>query len=213
MNIIDVLKEVSLGFREQTPERVSPRAAVTKIVMQLFATFVTLWATCWFVGCSDDSGGSGVRSAGHVYVTREKLETDKLASMWLIKSCVDTNAAFQFVADDQPLAFGIPVDAPEGEYRRYGSLSCFESVLVKHRIEDPAVKRLGRIIHDIEVNYWGEKHFPESAPLNHQIHAIIQRHPDRPEAALEESFRLFDKTVEDLRRQPESPSDKRPFQN
>jgi hypothetical protein len=131
------------------------------------------------------------------------MEADKLASIWLVKRFVDKEASFQFVADELPLTNGIPLDAPEGELRRYANNSCFETVAIRFKIRDPGVQRLGRIIRDIEINYWAEKYFPETVPLSQEIKAIIDKHPDNPEACVEEVLVVFDRLLKDFSRSPQ----------
>jgi hypothetical protein len=135
-----------------------------------------------------------------LYVTRRKTEQDKLASIWVIKRFVDKEASFQFVADDLALTNGIPIDAPEGELRRYANNSCFETIVNKYRIQAPGMQRLGRIIRDIEINYWAEKYFPETVPLSQEIKAIIDKHPENAEACVEESLVVFDRLLSQLAR-------------
>jgi hypothetical protein len=128
------------------------------------------------------------------------MEADKLASIWVIKRFVNKEASFQFVADDQPLTNGIPIDAPEGELRRYANNSCFETIVNKYKVQAPGMQRFGRIIRDIEINYWAEKYFPETVPLSREIKTIIDRHPDDPNACVQESFVVFDKLLGELAR-------------
>lgn len=146
-------------------------------------------------GCSRESEQKPPKLEGQTYVTRESLEPDKLASIWLIKRHVNKDARFVLVADGVPLTNGIPFDTPEAEFRRYANLSCFESILKKHQISDPAIRHIGEIIHDIEINYWGEKRFAESEPLNRQVREIIMTNKFSREACLDMSFAVFDRLV------------------
>jgi hypothetical protein len=136
------------------------------------------------------------------------MEADKLASIWLIKRFVDKEANFQFVTDELPLTNGIPIDAPEGDLRRYANNSCFETIVNKYRIQAPGMQRFGRIIRDIEINYWAEKYFPETVPLSQEIKTIIDRHPDDPDACVQEASLVFDKLLGELARPAQSESRK-----
>jgi hypothetical protein len=146
-------------------------------------------------GCSREAQPKAPSPAGQTYVTRESLEPDKLASIWLIKRHVNKDARFVFVADGVPLTNGIPFDTPEAEFRRYANLSCFESILKKHQITNFALRHLGEIIHDIEINYWGEKRFAESDPLNRELREVIKTNSMSRETCLSVSFAVFDRLV------------------
>ena len=129
------------------------------------------------------------------------MEADKLASIWVIKRFVNKEARFQYVVGELPLTNGIPIDAPEGELRRYANNSCFETIVNKYRIQVPGMQRMGRIIRDIEINYWAEKYFAETVPLSQEIEAIIDRHPNDPDACARESMVVFSRSLKDLSQQ------------
>lgn len=150
------------------------------------------------LGCSREPGPGLQGAQGHLYVTRKTMEADKLASIWLVKRFVDRDASFQFLADELPLTNGIPLDVPEGELRRYANNSCFETVAIKFKIQDAGVQRLGQIMRDIELNYWREKYYPEAVALSREIKALIDKHPNDPEACVEESLVVFDKLLSEL---------------
>jgi hypothetical protein len=169
-----------------------------------FATAILLLGAVFVSGCSREVNRKPEAAHSQTYVTRKSLEPDKLASIWLIKRHVDKDAQFNFVADDIPLTNGIPFDTPEAEFRRYANLSCFESILKKHQITDRAVQRLGQLIHDIEINYWGEKRYPESEPLNQEIRSLIKENETNRESCLELSLLLFDRVCRDFQRNPPS---------
>jgi hypothetical protein len=127
-----------------------------------------------------------------LYVTWDTLETDKLASIWLVKRFIDPAARFEFVPKGTLITNGIPFDTPESEFRRYHAISCFQSVLRHHSISNAALVRVGEITHDIEINFWGEKRFAESTGLERRINDIIARSPARPDLCMAESFAVLD---------------------
>jgi hypothetical protein len=145
------------------------------------------------LACSGCSQKENYPAQDHRYVTRDNLEPDKLASIWLIQRFVDQQATFQFVADEVPLTNGIPFDTPEADYRRYATLSCFESILEKHHLGNNAnLRRLGDLIHDLEINYWAEKRFPESLTLNHEIQTVVDRNHAQPDVCARQVLPIFD---------------------
>jgi protein tyrosine phosphatase (PTP) superfamily phosphohydrolase (DUF442 family) len=127
-----------------------------------------------------------------VYVTSPILETDKLASMWLIQRFLQQDATFRFVGTDPTLPGGIPFDTPKAEFRRHGKITCFESILNYFDVSDPALLRFGELMHDIEINYWGEKRYDESIELNGEIMRIVMDHPDDPLVCRDLAFSSLD---------------------
>jgi hypothetical protein len=158
---------------------------------------------CVGSGCTRDTAPALPSGAGRTYVTRESLEPDKLASMWLIQRHVDAMARFVFVADGIPFTNGIPFDTPEAEYRRYANLSCFESILKANSLTNAALRRMGDLMHDIEVNYWGEKRFTESEPLNREIREIIRTNGPSRDRCVTQSFAAFDRVFQGRAQAPE----------
>ena len=136
--------------------------------------------------------------AGQIYVTWDALETDRLASIWLIKRFIDPEARFEFVPEGTLITNGIPFDTPDAEFRRYHAISCFQSIVRQHPTDDPAVIRIGEITHDIEINFWGEKRFDESVVLNERIRAIVAANSNDTAACVSASIRVFDELSEKL---------------
>ena len=146
------------------------------------------------LGCSGGAQNQNNPAQGHRYITRNSLEPDKLASIWLIQRFVDQQATFLFVADEIPLTNGIPFDTPEADYRRYATLSCYESILEKHRLgNNTNLRRLGDFIHDLEINYWAEKRFQQSLKLKQEIQEIVDQNQGQPEVCAQRILPVFDR--------------------
>lgn len=143
---------------------------------------------------------SFAQSDSHVYSTWEVLEIDTCASAWLIKRFVDSQAQFEFFPKGEIITEGTPFDTPEAQLRRKDNMSAFECIVNKYQIEDPGVKQIAQIIHDIEINYWGKKLRAESEELDKMIRDIISSSKNSRER-LEKSFVVFDGLAEKLRRQ------------
>lgn len=127
----------------------------------------------------------------HIYATWENMEIDKCASAWLIKRFVDERASFKFYPKGELVTEGIPFDVPEAEIRRYHNMAAFEYIIKKYKIDDPALQKIGEIVHDIEINYWGKKKFEESEKINDTIQEIIDT-STTAEESLKHSFPVFD---------------------
>lgn len=85
------------------------------------------------------------------WVTKNYVHLDRVACPWLIRRFIDPAAEFVFVAWDRQNE--IPADAIPfaisgaelGPHDESGTT--FEKFLAKYRLDDPALKRLGLIIH------------------------------------------------------------------
>src|SRR5436309_15501267 len=85
------------------------------------------------------------------YCTREHVHVDRCASAWLIKRYVDTEAEFVFVDGNEPAPGTIPFDMHGVEWGHHQGKCTFESIAELHRIDDPAINEIGRIIHGADI--------------------------------------------------------------
>ena len=91
------------------------------------------------------------------WVTRERPKTDRIACPWLIKNFIDPEAEFLYVPADQVLDVAEQdgahsYDAPGARYTHRDGLCSFEVLIEEHRIDDPAVHLLARIVHGADVS-------------------------------------------------------------
>ena len=83
-----------------------------------------------------------------LFVTRERLHVDRIATAWAIRRFVDPDATFAFVPrtkDVDDLA-GTAFDIRGAELSHRGSRCTFEMLLDRHRLIDPALGRMGLIV-------------------------------------------------------------------
>ena len=104
---------------------------------------------------------------------------------------MDTEAIFEFYPKGELIASGIPFDTPEAELRRYHNMSAFESILKRYKLNDPVLVEMGKILYEIEVNYWGKKLRKESEALRNAVRKIEADYHN-PKEILEKSFEYFD---------------------
>jgi hypothetical protein len=99
--------------------------------------------------------GSALKGAlaGKVWVTREGVQIDRIASAWLIRRFIDANASFKFVPGRAyaPGENEVRFDMFEGEYTHEGDRCTFETLLLRAGLDDPALNAIGEIIHDIDL--------------------------------------------------------------
>ena len=85
-----------------------------------------------------------------VWVTRPQPGVDRMSSAWLIRRFVDAKARFVF---GLPAATpgAIPFDTFEAEFGHHGTSCTFETFCDRFAITDPAVRHIGRIVHDLDL--------------------------------------------------------------
>ena len=132
-----------------------------------------------------------------VFSTWEGFEVDKCASIWLIQRFISKGAKIKLFPKGQPIEEGIPFDVPDAGFRRYHNMSTFESLLRHYRINDPKLIRLGKIIHDIEVNLWERKVLEETLTVQEEVNNIILNSRDSLEV-IEKSMKYFDQLYGNL---------------
>lgn len=88
-----------------------------------------------------------------VWVTRQGVQVDRIASAWLIRRFIDPGARFKFVPGTgyQPLPGELRFDMFEGEFSHLGDRCTFEVLLSHADLGVPALRAIGEIIHDIDL--------------------------------------------------------------
>jgi chromate transport protein ChrA len=116
---------------------------------------------------------------GRVWVTRQGVQIDRIASAWLIRRFVDDGARFKFVPGTgyAALAGELRFDMFEGEYTHRGDRCTFEVLLTEAGLDDPALTAIGEIIHDIDLKD-GKYGREEAAGIRNLIAGIASSHND-----------------------------------
>lgn len=127
----------------------------------------------------------------HLYSTWDVIEVDTCASAWLIKRYVDKDAQFKFFPKGEFISDGIPFDTPDAELRRRHGVSTFESIIAKYDIKDPKILKMGKILHEIEINYWEGSSNKEVKALDNGLKQIIDSSKS-PDECLSRSFMFLD---------------------
>ena len=104
------------------------------------------------------------------WVTRERVQVDRVASPWLIRKFVDPEAEFLFVPADQVMAVAAregatPYDVPGVVLGHHRKECSFDAIVKKYQLaSDPALAYLARIVNgaDTDNSLWNQ---PESAGL------------------------------------------------
>jgi hypothetical protein len=83
-----------------------------------------------------------------LFVTRERLHVDRIATAWAIRRFVDPAATFMFVprTKDVDTIAGTPFDIRGADLSHQGERCTFEVLLQRHDLTDPALGQLGLIV-------------------------------------------------------------------
>jgi hypothetical protein len=130
---------------------------------------------------------------GAIWVTRQNVFVDRIASAWLVTRFIDRSARFRFVppTGHVPAAGEIRFDMFEGEYGHEGDRCTFETLLDRFGLtQDGGLRALGELVHDLDLH--DEKYGrPEAAGLLALLQGIVTRYVSDAER-IEHGRRLFD---------------------
>ena len=90
------------------------------------------------------------------WVTRKNANVDRVACPWLIQRFVDKNPEFIYLPADEVKAVAeregaIPYDVKDAELGHVDGRCSFESIMVKYKLDDPALELLAKIVHGADV--------------------------------------------------------------
>jgi hypothetical protein len=99
-----------------------------------------------------ETGGTQERPIGSVWVTRQGVYVDRMASAWLIARFIDPAARFKFVPAKgyRPEPGELRFDMFEGEFSHEGNGCTFETLLGRFGLRDAALDAIAEIVHDID---------------------------------------------------------------
>src|SRR5262245_41210196 len=130
------------------------------------------------------------------FVTRKNAAVDRIACPWLIRRFVDQDAEFLYVEPTEVARVAreqdaVPFDVEGVELGHVDGRCSFESVLVKYRLDDPALGRLAGIVHgaDIESDVGLT---PEAAGLKAIAMGFRRLYGDRDDEQLEAQMPVYD---------------------
>jgi hypothetical protein len=125
-----------------------------------------------------ESAGNATQSRkrGQTWVTRQGVYIDRIASAWLIRRFIDPQARFRFVEESshRPGAREVRFDMFDAEYTHEGDLCTFEVLLARFGLDDPGLRALGEMVHDIDLKD-GKFARPETAGLERVIDGITRK--------------------------------------
>ena len=86
-----------------------------------------------------------------VWLTRPHPEIDRVGSAWLIRKFIDPHAKFVFAPKPDAYPDAVPYDMMNVEFTHHGDACTFETLLKRFAITDSAVRRIGEMIHDADL--------------------------------------------------------------
>jgi len=87
-----------------------------------------------------------------IWATRRHVHIDRTACAWLIRRFVDPDARFVFVDDpDEVPAGATPFDMRGVDLGHRDGRCSFETILVRYELDDPALDRIGRVVHEADI--------------------------------------------------------------
>mgnify|MGYP000880160561 CR=1 FL=1 len=127
-----------------------------------------------------------------IWVTRQGIHIDRIASAWLIRRHIDPRARFRFVAERnyEPGEGEVRFDMFSAEFTHVGDRCTFEVLLDRAALDDPTLRRIGDIVHDIDLK---EDRYerPETAGVRTLLAGLIANSAG-DEERLERGTRVFD---------------------
>jgi hypothetical protein len=131
----------------------------------------------------EQASGSGValtqRPRGATWVTRAGVMVDRIASAWLIRRFIDPSARLKFVSGHgyRPRPGEFRFDMANAEFTHEGERCTFEVLLERFRLRDSALRCVGEIVHDLDLE--DERYQrPETSGLGRMIVGIALGTPD-----------------------------------
>jgi hypothetical protein len=142
---------------------------------------------------------SAQRPRGATWVTRRNPRVDRLSSAWLIRRFVDPEARFELVdpATYQPQPGHLRFDMYAGEYGHEEERCTFETLLARFALDDPGLRRLGEVVHDIDCKESRFGH-PETPGVAALVSGLVETQPD-DEARIAAAMPLFEGLYSSLR--------------
>ena len=145
--------------------------------------------------------GTKARSAykNRTWVTRKDIHVDRMASAWLIRRFIDPRARFKFVPASgyRPAPQEVRFDMFEAEFTHQGELCTFEVLAGRFRPNDTALRRIGEIIHDIDLK--DSRFLREEAAGVERLVAGIVASQVKDDDRLRRAAALFDDLYESFR--------------
>jgi hypothetical protein len=85
------------------------------------------------------------------YYTRRRPQVDRCSSAWLLKRFVDPEAEFVFGEEGDEIPGATPFDMSGVALGHHRGRCTFEAILAKHKLKEPALVEMGRIVRSADL--------------------------------------------------------------
>jgi hypothetical protein len=150
---------------------------------------------------------SSAELVGKTWVTRSGVHVDRIACAWLIRRFIDPDARFKFVSakDHEPSSGELRFDMFKAEFTHVGDMCSFEVLLKRIALNDPALRAIAEIVHDIDLkdSKFGRE---QVAGIAHVIAGICASQKDdlariaRGSALFDDAYEYFRKKERPVKR-------------
>jgi len=89
-----------------------------------------------------------------IWATRKRPFIDRMASAWLIRKFIDSEAIFMLVDENDLAALGkghVTFDVSGGTFTHMGNLCTFEVLVKSFRLKDSAIRKIAEIVHELDI--------------------------------------------------------------
>ena len=115
---------------------------------------------------------------GRVWVTRPRPGVDRFSSAWLIRRFIDRDAKFVFSTSPERYPDAVAFDMYHAAgFKHEGDLCTFEVLQERFGIRESAVRRIGEIVHDIDLKEERYKS-PHAPTVAHLVEGLRASTPD-----------------------------------
>lgn len=125
-----------------------------------------------------------------LWVTRRRPGVDRFASAWLIRRFIDPDARFDFVQHAEDSKDALAFDMYAGGFKHEKDLCTFEVLQTRFGIADAAVRRIGEIVHDIDLKE--ERYRAPEAPALAALVEGLRASFDNDQELLSQGIVLFE---------------------
>jgi hypothetical protein len=129
---------------------------------------------------------------GKIWVTRENIHVDRVASAWLIERFIDRKPAFKFVGENnyKPKRNEFRFDMFDGEFTHVGDKCTFEVLVESFSIADKGLIAIAQNIHDLDLKDT-KYNRPETSGIGLLLRGIVKSEAT-DEGRMKKAFNLFD---------------------
>ena len=137
-----------------------------------------------------------------VWVTRQSVGVDRMASAWLIRRWIDSAARFRFVSGKghKPASDEVRFDMFDAEFTHRGDQCTFEVLAQLVAGHDDALRAIGEIVHDIDLKD-GKFGRPETEGIASLVSGLVAS-VDDDDQRIERASTLFEGLYAHFRNTP-----------